>query len=223
MKLFYGTGNSSKLRNMRVILEGLPVELISPLEHAVVLPQVREDGITPWDNALEKAVAYYKATGIPSMGLDSGLFLEGLPQCEQPGTHVRRVNGRTLSDEEFIDYYSEIARRHGGRIKARFINGLCVVIDEKRKKCAGGPHISTDWFWIVEKPHAIRIDGFPMDSIAVDPHSGRYWVEADMENEQKAKGNGLAEGIRQFFAELIEGNFESRITEEYDYEEFSEI
>lgn len=206
--------NSSKLRNMRALLEGMQIELISPLEHQIELPPVREDWNTPWDNAKEKALAYFRTTGIPSIGLDSGLFLEGLSKSQQPGIYVRRVNGRTLSDKEFIEYYSGIARQHGGKVKARFVNGLCVVIDEKRVKCAGGLHISTDWFWIVEEPHVIQIEGFPMDSIAVDPYSGKYWVEADLKNEQKAKGEGLQKGIRQFFSELIDGNYESRITEE---------
>ena len=39
------------------------------------------------------------------MGLDSGLFLEGIPKSQQPGTFVRRVNGRTLSDEEVIELF----------------------------------------------------------------------------------------------------------------------
>lgn len=218
MKLFYGTGNISKLRNMRALLEGFPIELISPLEHNIELPAVPENGNTPWKNAKDKALAYFRATGIPSMGLDSGLYVEGLLQDEQPGTQVRRVNGRTLSDEEFINYYVSIAKQHGGRVKARFVNGLCVVADENRIKCAGGPQISTDWFWIVEEPHAIRIDGFPMDSIAVDPCSMKYWVEADIEDEQTAKGVGLSNGIRQFFSELLDENYTSVILEEYEYE-----
>ena len=217
MKLFYGTGNISKLRNMRAILEGLPIELVSPLEHHVALPEVSEDGATPWDNAREKALAYYRATGMASMGLDSGLYIEGLPQEEQPGTHVRRVQGKSLTDAEFIDHYAGLARHHGGRIKARFVNGLCVVVDEQRIKCEGGPQISTDWFWIVADPHAIRIDGFPMDSIAVDPTTMKYWVEADMENEPSAKGMSLAMGIRNFFTELVEENYESRIKNAGDF------
>ena len=32
MKLFYGTGNQSKLRNMRAILAGMPIELITPAD-----------------------------------------------------------------------------------------------------------------------------------------------------------------------------------------------
>lgn len=218
MKLFYGTGNASKLRNMRALLEGLPVDLISPLETNIALPIVEEDGKTPWENARKKALAYYKSTGLPSMGLDSGLYIEGLSEELQPETHVRRVGNYNMSDDDFIIYYSSLAKKYGGRIKARFINGICVVVNEECIKCSGGSHVSTDWFWIVEEPHAIRIDGFPMDSIAVDPKSNRYWVEADMVNEHDAKGIGLAQGIQYFFSELAEGNYRSNIVEEIEYE-----
>jgi 8-oxo-dGTP diphosphatase len=223
MKLFYGTGNSSKLRNMRALLEGLPIELISPLEYAGNLPEIPENGNTPWDNAKDKAMIYHKLTGMPSMGLDSGLYIEGLSLDEQPGTHVRRVGGRTLTDIEFIEHYSSIAKQHGGKVRARFINGLCVVADENRIKCAGGPHISTDWFWIVAEPHAIKINGFPMDSIAVDPKTMTYWVEADLEHEQTAKGVGLTNGIRRFFMELLEENYISEIMEDEDYAGYDKL
>lgn len=218
MKLFYGTGNASKLRNMRALLEGLPVELISPLETGIKLPPVAEDGVTPWENAKKKAMAYYRATGLPSLGLDSGLYLEGIPDALQPGTHVRRTENGSMTDEAFILHYSALARKHGGKMKARFLNGICVVINEECIKCAGGIPVSTDWFWIVEKPHAIRIDGFPMDSIAVNPRTNRYWVEDDLEEERDAKGTGLARGIRCFFTELAEQNYRSTITEEITYE-----
>lgn len=94
----------------------------------------------------------------------------------------------------------------GGRLKARFINGLCVVLNDRQRKEAAGPQVSTDWFWIVETPHPTRLKGFPMDSIAVDPQTGRYWVEGDLKDEQNAKGSALAIGVRRFFSELLQND-----------------
>ena len=202
MRLFYGTGNLSKLRNMRAILAGLPIELITHAELGITLPPVAETGITPLENAELKAQAYYKATGLPSFALDSGLYL---------------VAGKELSDEEFIAYYQQLARQNGGKIKARFINGLCVVLDDAHKKEAFGTQVSTDWFWIVEKPHEIRLKGFPMDSIAVDSETGRYWVENDLKDESSAKGSVLTVGIRRFFSELLQNDLHSEI-EDINYE-----
>lgn len=97
--------------------------------------------------------------------------------------------------------------------KARFINGLCVVLNDRQRKEAAGPQVSTDWFWIVETPHPTRLKGFPMDSIAVDPQTGRYWVEGDLKDEQNAKGSTLAIGVRRFFSELLQNDLRSEIEE----------
>ena len=51
MKLFYGTGNQSKLRNMRAILAGMPIELVTPADLGIRLPAVEETCATPLDNA----------------------------------------------------------------------------------------------------------------------------------------------------------------------------
>ena len=101
MKLFYGTGNQSKLRNMRAILAGMPIELVTPADLGIRLPAVEETGATPLENAALKAEAYHAVSGLPSFSLDSGLYLEGVPAELQPGPYVRRVKGRELSDEEF--------------------------------------------------------------------------------------------------------------------------
>lgn len=216
MKLFYGTGNPSKLRNMRAILAGLPIELITAKELGIMLPSVAETGTTPLENARIKAQAYYRITGLPSFALDSGLYLEGVTASQQPGPYVHRVGKKELSDEEFIAHYRDLARQNGGKIKTRFLNGLCVVLDDAHRKEAFGTQVSTDWFWIVESPHEIRLAGFPMDSIAVDPETGKYWVENDLKDESSAKGASLAVGIRRFFSELLQNDLHSEI-EDVDY------
>ena len=50
-----------------------------------------------------------------------------------------------------------------------------------------------------------------MDSIAVDPQTGRYWVEGDLKDEKNAKGSALATGVRRFFSELLQNDLHSEI------------
>ncbi len=210
-ELFYGTGNVSKFKNMEAVLAGLPIRLISPGQLGIGLPEVVEDGTTPAENARKKALAYYRASGLPSMSVDSGLYLEGVAPQDQPGLYVRRVGGRVLTDEEFIAHYSGLAKRLGGRVRARFVNGLCVVREEGRMKCAQGSFISTDWFWIVEKPHPQRLEGFPMESIALCADSGKYRIEALKESERTGLGSAMGRGFRQVFREYLEGDDRWRI------------
>ena len=64
MKLLYGTGNLAKLSAMRNRLEQLDIELIGLNDLRVEgknVPEVKEDGNTPLENARLKAMAYYEA------------------------------------------------------------------------------------------------------------------------------------------------------------------
>lgn len=109
MKLLYGTGNLAKLSAMRNRLEQLDIELIGLNDLRVEgknVPEVKEDGNTPLENARLKAMVYYEAFQIPVFSCDSGLYFDNVPDEVQPGVHVRNVNGKCLSDDEMIDYYS---------------------------------------------------------------------------------------------------------------------
>ena len=196
MKLFYGTTNASKFRHMQTILADLPIQLVSSAELDLSLPAVEENGATPLENAEKKALAYWKASGMACLGLDSGLYIQGLPDDLQPGLFVRRVGGKELTDEEFSHHYSALARQMGGRAKARFVNGLCAVDKDGQIK-----------------PHPLRVEGFPMDSIAVYPGTSRYWVEGDLEDAQQAKGVGPVEGFRRFFTEFAAGDYRPHLEE----------
>lgn len=77
MKLLYGTGNLAKLSAMRNRLEQLDIELIGLNDLRVEgknVPEVKEDGNTPLENAMLKAMVYYEAFQIPLYFLVSGLL-----------------------------------------------------------------------------------------------------------------------------------------------------
>ena len=44
---------------------------------------------------------------------DDTLYMEGVPEDRQPGLFVRRVNGKSLTDEEAIDYYTNLVKEYG--------------------------------------------------------------------------------------------------------------
>ena len=62
--------------------------------------KVEEIGKNAIENAYIKAKSYYEVAHIPTIGMDNCLFIEELSEEEQPGTHVRRVKGRELTEEE---------------------------------------------------------------------------------------------------------------------------
>ncbi|HEU4383824.1 MAG TPA: non-canonical purine NTP pyrophosphatase [Anaeromyxobacteraceae bacterium] len=82
MDLFFGTRNPGKLEELRRLVAGLPVRVVSPEDLPRPPPEVEEDGATMAENAEKKAVAYARATGMPALADDSGICVDvlwGLP------------------------------------------------------------------------------------------------------------------------------------------------
>lgn len=208
MKLIYGTGNPAKLKTMKEMLRGMPLELGGLKEAAAAagaqLPEVDESGKEPLENARIKAMAYYRALGKPVFSCDSGLYIDGLPQEEQPGVHVRRVNGRVLTDEEMILHYADLAKAHGGAVAARYRNAICLVWDESHIIEYDGDELSSSAFLLVDKPHPNRDAGFPLDSISVEMGTGNYYM--DMQDEHNSVfEEEISAAFRRFFANSLSG------------------
>lgn len=85
MTVVAATANAHKLREMREILRG--AELI-PEAEAGFTGEVEETGETFLENALLKARAVMKATGLPALADDSGLCVEALGGA--PGVYSAR-------------------------------------------------------------------------------------------------------------------------------------
>lgn len=111
---------------MKRRLANLRIELVSPKDLNIKL-NIIENGNTTVENTLKKISAYYEVTGIPTIAGDSGLYIENIPEEKQPGLFVRRVNGKELTDNEVIDYYTKLVDSIGGKTIAYYITGLALV------------------------------------------------------------------------------------------------
>lgn len=199
MKLLYGTTNNGKLQAMKNALKDFKIELIGLNDLDGELPKINEDGETPLQNAEIKARTYFEAFGIPVFSCDSGLYFEELTEEEQPGLHVRRVDGKELTDEEMIEYYSALAERHGGKITGRYRNAIYFILDETNHYSSMDMSIATEPFVLVTKPHTKRVKGFPLDSLSVDIATGKYYYDLDV----KDVSTSVDEGVRAFFAGVL--------------------
>lgn len=203
MELLYGTGNPAKLAAMKRRLAALDIEIMGLEDlraRGAVIPAVPEDGRTPLENARLKAAAYYKAFQMPVFSCDSGLYFENVPDEIQPGVHVRHVGGRCLSDEEMVDYYSGLARRYGNLV-AVYKNAVCLILDEKHRYEAMEPSMESAPFLLTDRPcGSIRKKGFPLDSLSLDPGTGRYFYDLPA-----ARGDQIAveDGFVTFFQKIF--------------------
>lgn len=200
MKLIYGTANPAKLHHMKEMLEDLDIELVGLNNMDIDTIDIIESGNNPLENARIKALSYYKHLGKPVFSCDSGLFIEGLEDDKQPGVFVRRVNGRVLTDEEMIGYYARIAKGLGGKTRARYINAICLVMDENNIFEHDGKDISSGYFYLTSVASNKRNAGFPLDSISKEVETGKYFIDFDNRDYSNVK---LAKGFKAFFHNAI--------------------
>ena len=206
MKLLYGTGNLAKLSAMRNRLEQLDIELIGLNDLRVEgknVPEVKEDGNTPLENARLKAMVYYEAFQIPVFSCDSGLYFDNVPDEVQPGVHVRNVNGKCLSDDEMIDYYSGLVKAYGNLV-ARYRNAICFVMDNTHIYEAMEPSMESEKFILTDKhPSTVRKEGFPLDSISLDIKTNKYYYDLP---EDKLEQVAVGDGFLEFFKNILNLN-----------------
>ena len=137
---------------------------------------------------------------MPTFSCDSGLYFKGLPEELQPGTHVRNVGSKRLSDDEMTDYYSALARRYG-TITAQYLNAICLVLSENEIYEHMGADISGSSFYIIDKPHPKRVDGYPLDRISLNIRTGKYYY--DMTQDEYLLEESFGGGFRSFFANAL--------------------
>jgi XTP/dITP diphosphohydrolase len=95
-KLLLATRNQGKLRELRGLLDGIGIELDEPKDHPE-LRDVPETGKTFEENARLKALVAARATGLWSLGEDSGLSVDALGG--QPGVQSARWAGQHGDDD----------------------------------------------------------------------------------------------------------------------------
>ena len=204
MKLLYGTGNRAKLSAMRSRLKQLDIELIGLDDlraEGKTIPQVVEDGKSPLENARLKATAYYEAFHIPVFSCDSGLYFDNVPEAIQPGVYVRNVNGKCLTDDEMIDYYSGLVKIYGNLV-ARYRNAICFVQDDTHIYEAMEPSMESEKFILTDKPHsAIRKKGFPLDSISLDIKTNKYYYDLPTDRLEQV---AVEDGFLDFFKRILD-------------------
>ena len=180
-KILFATSNEAKVKRFKDKLLNKGIELLS-LKDLDVSLTIEENGTSAIENALIKARAYSDKVDIPVMAIDDSLYLEGVPEEFQPGLFVRRVNGKSLTDEEMIEHYSNLVKKYGhnGKIVARWVYGLAIIYDQKEETYTW----SKTNFWLVDTPSSIVNPGYPLNSISKSIKLNKYFSEMTQEDWQ---------------------------------------
>jgi len=186
-QIVFATGNPTKSKRFSKGLLKNNIEVLS-LKDLDIDVDVEENGKDAIENALIKARACYKKTGMPSMGMDDTLYLENVPDESQPGLFVRRIDGKILNDDEMIEYYTNLVKRYGvdGKINCKWIYGLA-LIDEN-----GNENTYTwckDNFYMVDTVSKNVNPGYPLNSISKYKVIDKYFTELTEEDLDLIKVN----------------------------------
>ncbi len=198
-QIIFATTNQSKSKRFSKGLKELGIEVLS-LKDINVKLDVEEDGDTAIENALIKARECYKKTKKPSMGMDDPLYMEGVPEGRQPGLFVRRVNGKSLTDEEALEYYTNLVKEYGvdGRINCKWIYGLVVINDKGEEATYTW---SKDNFYMVSSRSDKINPGYPLNSISKYKRLDKYFT--DVTDEDMKVLNENEDDVVDFIAKHI--------------------
>lgn len=197
MKVLFATTNPAKVKKYAKELEKRDIELLAINDLGINI-HVEETGKNAIENAYIKAKTYYDATNITTIGMDNNLFIEELPEEKQIGTHVRRINGKELTDDEMIVYYTNLVKEYGGKLTAKWVYGMVIYNGKEAKEYSW----SKSNFYFVDRPSKKRNPGYPLDSIAIVPEYNKYLVELT-EEEKKENNKDKEQGVIDFIVNSV--------------------
>jgi XTP/dITP diphosphohydrolase len=184
--LLLASANQGKLRELRTILDGLPVELVGLAEVGLGdPPEVEETGDTFLENALLKARAYAAWSGRAAVADDSGLEVDALGGA--PGVRSARYAGPGAGDQANLDkLLAALAGVPPERRTARF-RCAAVLVDP------GGGEWHAEAAWegrVLEAPRGSG--GFGYDPVFLPDGWDRTSAEVDQATKDAASHRGKA-------------------------------
>ena len=181
IKVLFATGNETKAKRFSKGLLKKGIEVIS-LKDINTSLEIEENGKDAIENALIKARAYSKIIDIPLFAMDDSLYIENIPEEKQPGMYVRRVNGKRLSDDEMIKYYTNLVKTYGidGKLSCRWVYGLAIVVNG----CETTYTWSKDDFYMVDKLSNKIEPDYPLNTISVNKKLNKYFTDLTEEDKK---------------------------------------
>jgi len=194
MKLLVATTNTGKVREIKGILDGAPVELLT-LADFPGIAEPEETGTTFAENARLKALYYAQATGLPSVADDSGLEVDALDGA--PGIHSARWHGFDYQIK-FQKIYELLRQRGVAGSRARFVAAVAFAV---------GAAIEFESEGIVEgeiAPEPRGTHGFGYDPIFYYPPLGCTLAEVDGTAKAAVSHRGTAfRKFRDYLAGIV--------------------
>ena len=191
MKMILASNNKGKLREMRELLSGLGIEVLSQREAGFDI-EVEETGTTFEENSYLKASAITAMSGLPAVADDSGLMVDYLGG--EPGVYSARYTGN--HEDCDVDRYMFLLKKMEGveDRRSKFVSAVCCTfpngdIIRTRGECHGN---------ILHAP--VGEHGFGYDPI-FGP-DGQKGSMAELTDEEKNAISHRGKAVREFIEKL---------------------
>lgn len=196
-KIIFATGNEGKMKEIRLILADLPVEVVS-MKEAGIDVNIVEDGDTFEENALIKATTIRDLTGELVLADDSGLEVDYMDKA--PGVYSARFLGEhtsyTIKNQYIIDKLKDV---RGSERSARFVCVIAAAFPNGQTRTCRG----TIEGEIGYKPAGAN--GFGYDPIFYVPEYGCSTAELSPEVKNKVSHRGKAlEAMKSVVKEYLD-------------------
>ena len=183
-RIIFATGNENKMKEIRMILADLGLEILS-MKEAGVFEEIEEDGMSFEENAEIKARAVWNCTGGIVLADDSGLVVDYIGG--EPGILSARYLGEDTSyeikNQAIIDRLKDA---EGGERSARFVCNIAGVLPDGRVI-----HTEATMEGLIAKESA-GCGGFGYDPILYLPEFGKTSAEITMEQKNQISHRGKA-------------------------------
>ena len=191
MKIFIATKNQKKLTELERILIPMGFEVLSEKDLSETFPDVEEDGTTFEENAIIKASAGLKNTGLISVADDSGICVDYLGGA--PGIFSARYSGEHGDDESNNQkLLSELDGVPLSKRTARYVAAIACVFPDGKKFTVRG-----------ECEGKIGFEPKGSNGFGYDPYFiTELGVMAELTSEQKDSISHRGKALKLFKEEL---------------------
>lgn len=200
-QILFATTNEGKLGEIRAILEGTDIEVIS-LKDAGIDIEVIEDGTTFRENAVIKAEAIMKATGKLTLADDSGLEVDFLNK--EPGIYSARYCGVNtpykIKNRNILERLTDVpdekrTARFVCAIAAAYPDGETVTVQATMEGRIGYEETG--------------LNGFGYDPIFYLPEYGCYSAQLSPEKKNEISHRGKA--LRMMADKILEDPLKEKL------------
>ena len=202
-RIIFATGNEGKMKEIRLILEDLGLEILS-MKEAGIQAEIREDGSSFEENAVIKARAVMELSGSIVLADDSGLEVDYLNK--EPGIYSARYLGEDTSYH--VKNRSLIERLEGvpdEKRTARFVCAIAAALPDGRVLTTR--RTMEGIIGYEERGEG----GFGYDPIFYLPEYGCSTAELSMEKKNELSHRGKAlRAMKEMLREALELREEER-------------